>query len=981
VIRLGLIARIALLVIGVEVAAFSVLGWFYIDQFNSAVDERTRSRLHLVGQMIGQDELAIHAISRQALIGELVGAPYLNGMVVGGNGRVIVATDPAQLGRLASEVPGFDPHWIAETAPAEQFLAGQDTLTGVMHIRDASGGAPIYYTVITISTAELEARKDAITRWGQIGSLLFILFSSAAIILIAQRLITRRVDASLGVLKKVEEGALDARIPVTSEDELGQLQHGINSMTAKVGALLEQHRRNEEELATILNAIGDGVLAVGPDGSILRCNPSAAAILGQTAQSCANGHIADFLPELSAESNPPWWRAHDSLTAGGRIHFERPGPDGQQRSIELGHGPIRDADGSVLGSVLVLQDITARKQAEEKVRATSRLLDSMVENIPSMIFLKRASDLRFVLFNKAGEELLGYDRRDLLGKNDYDFFPREQADAFTAKDREVLASNALFDVTEEPIDTRKRGRRILHTRKLALRNSAGEPEFLLGISEDITDIRRYADELEQHRHHLERLVEERTAELSQAKNAAESANRAKSVFLANMSHELRTPLNAILGYAQLMARDERIPAEERKNVATINRAGTHLLSLINDVLEITRIEAGRTTLEEAPFDLGATLLAVTEMTRIRAEAKGLVLVVERHGELPPFVTGDAHHLRQVLINLLGNAVKYTDRGQVSLRIHAGDDNRVRFEVSDTGPGIPREDQERVFHAFYQTPAGEAKGEGTGLGLTISREFVQLMGGELSLESAPGQGSTFSFSIPLPAAPAPEQVEQHGRVIGIEPGQPRCRNLVVDDHADNRDLVVQLLMSVGFEVYSADHGQKAVEVFESAQPNLIWMDMRMPVMDGYEATRRIRALPGGKAVKVVALTASAFEEDRGAILAAGCDEVVRKPIEEGRLFEVMTTLLGLRFRYAGGTPAPEAVSTADLSRLPADWRRELAEAATRLDMEATLAIGERLRPDRPAEADMVLRLAENFRYDEIVRLCGEGEAGAAPPQPA
>jgi len=968
VIRLGLIARIALLVIGVEVAAFSVLGWFYIDQFSSAVDERTRSRLHLVGQMIGQDELAIHAISRQALIGQLVGAPYLNGMVIGGNGRVIVATDSAQLGRLASEVPGFDPGWIAETAPAEQFIAGHDSLTGVMHIRDASGGAPIYYTVITISTAELEARKRAIALWGQVGSLLFILLSSAAIILIAQRLITRRVHSSLGVLKEVEEGALDARIPVTSEDELGQLQRGINSMTAKVGALLEQHRRNEEELTTILNAIGDGVIAVGPDGGVLRCNPSATAILGQSAQSCAGSHITDFLPELSAESHPPWWCAHDSLTAQGRIHFERPGPDGQARSIELGHGPIKDADGSVLGSVLVLQDITARKQAEEKVRATSRLLDSIVENMPSMIFLKRAADLRFVLFNKAGEELLGYDRQDLLGKNDYDFFPQEQAEFFTAKDREVLASTTLVDVPEEAIDTRKRGRRILHTRKLALRNGAGEPEFLLGISEDITDIKRNADELEQHRHHLERLVEERTAELSQAKDAAESANRAKSVFLANMSHELRTPLNAILGYAQLMARDERIPVEERKNVATINRAGSHLLSLINDVLEITRIEAGRTTLEEAPFDLGATLLAVEEMTRVRAEAKGLVLKVEHRGELPLYVRGDAHHLRQVLINLLGNAVKYTDRGQVSLHIEAADDGQVRFQVSDTGPGIAQADQKQLFHAFYQTPAGIAKGEGTGLGLTISREFVQLMGGELTLESAPGQGSTFRFTIPLPAAPAPEPVEQHGRVIGIEPGQPPCRNLVVDDHADNRDLVVQLLMSVGFEVYSADNGQKAVDVFQSAHPTLIWMDMRMPVMDGYEATRRIRALPGGDAVKIVALTASAFEEDRGAIMAAGCDEVVRKPIEEGRLFDVMTKLLGLRFRYAGGTPEPQAAAAIDLSRLPAALRAELADSATRLDMEATLAIAERMRGEYPAEAGMVARLVEEFRYDQLLEQC-------------
>mgnify|MGYP001065226209 CR=1 FL=1 len=849
-IRFGLISRLALLVVGVEVAAFSVLGGYYIDQFRSAIDERTQSRLRLVGRMIASDELAISAISRQSLLSELVGAPYLDGMVVGGNGRVIVATEAANLGRPGGSVPGFDARWLADSAPDEQFIAGTDTLTGLMHIRDARSGARLYFTMITVGTAELNAQKRAIALWGLIGSILFILFSSAAIVFIAQRLITRRVDASLAVLKEVEEGDLDARIPVASADELGQLQKGINSMTAKVAILLEQHRCNAEEL---------------------------------------------------------------------------------------------------------------QKQKD--------LLQSILEHAPVRVFWKDSA-LRYLGCNSQFARDAGLTRPDeLIGKTDFELGWHEQAELYRADDLAVMESGLPRLDYEEPQTTPDGHTIWLSTSKVPLLGEDNRVIGVLGLYTDVTERKRNAEELEHHRHHLEQLVDERTAELSRAKEAAETANRAKSVFLANMSHELRTPLNAILGYAQLMARDERIPAEDRKNLATINRAGGHLLSLINDVLEITRIEAGRTTVESHAFDLEATLVAVEEMTRIRAEAKGLALVVQRHGDLPAYVSGDAHHLRQVLINLLGNAVKYTDHGQVSLHIRTLDRDHIGFEVTDTGPGIASEDQKRIFHAFYQTAAGIAKGEGTGLGLTISREFVQLMGGKLAFESAPGGGSSFRFTLPLPPTTAPGQTERHGRVIGIEPGQATCRHLVVDDHPDNRDLVIQLLEGVGFEVYAAADGEKAVAAFEARRPDIIWMDMRMPVMDGYEATRRIRALPGGDKVKIVALTASVFEEDRGAIIAAGCDEVVRKPIEEGHLFEVMARLLGLRFRYADGATAPEPARTVDLSRLPAALRGELAEAATRLDMEATQALADRLRAEYPDEAAGILGLLENYRYDQLLELCG------------
>lgn len=968
--RFGLITRIALLVIGVEVAAFSALGWFYVDRFSDAIDERARSGLHLIGRMISTDELAIHALSREALISEMVGAPYQGGMVIGGNGRVIVSTDPSQLGRLARELPSFDPRWLDNHAPDEQFIRGQNSLTGIMRIRGPVDAPPLYTTVVRIDTQELNTRKRFIAFWGQAVSLLFILFSSAAIVLIAQRLITRRINTSLNTLRQVEEGALSARIPVSAEDELGQLQRGINSMTGKLSTLLVQHRRNEEALAAILNAIRDAVLAIGPDGRVTRVNPGARAMFGLSPERSPPPRVADLLPELASPGSEPGWRLPAPGAAQARPEITLRDPEGKLRTLELGSGQITEADGSEAGAVLVLRDITDRKLAEEQVRATSRLLDSVVENIPNMIFLKRAEDLRFVLFNKAGEDLLGYPRLHLLGKNDYDFFPPEQADFFTAKDREVLSGPGLLDIPEETIATRLHGERILHTKKLALRDERGQAIYLLGISEDITERKRTFEELERHRNNLEQLVMERTDQLSRAKEAAEAASRSKSIFLANMSHELRTPLNAILGFAQLLARDTRIPADAQSNLATINRAGNHLLTLINDVLEITRIEAGRTTLVRQNFDLDATLRTVTDMIRVRAEAKGLALRVERIGTLPGHVNGDAHRLRQVLINLLGNAVKYTDRGSVVLRIEALTAPAVQFTVSDSGPGIATEDQERVFHAFFQTDAGVAKGEGTGLGLTISQEFVRLMGGELKLESAPGQGTRFSFVIDLPETEAEANTPYPGRVIGIAAPARTLRVLVVEDHPESRELLTRLLQQVGFEVHSAADGQAGLEVFDRVHPDFVWMDMRMPVMDGYQATRHMRARPGGDAVKIAAITASAFEEDRGAILAAGCDDVVRKPLEEARVFDVMGRLLDLRFIHAEEALPAEASHDQDLGHLPAALRTELAAAAARLDQEATLALVQRLRADYPAEAETIAELARNYAYDKLIAL-GEG----------
>jgi signal transduction histidine kinase/CheY-like chemotaxis protein len=481
-------------------------------------------------------------------------------------------------------------------------------------------------------------------------------------------------------------------------------------------------------------------------------------------------------------------------------------------------------------------------------------------------------------------------------------------------------------------------------------------------------------ELVRHKEHLEDLVNERTLALSAARQQADAANRAKSVFLANMSHELRTPLNAILGFARILERDKSIKPEHQQNLATINRSGQHLLRLINDVLEISRIEAGRNDSKLAAFELGEMIADLEAMTRGRAQEKGLKFTVHRHACLPKYVFGDAHHLKQILINLLGNAVKYTDKGQVSFHIDTHNE-QICFEIADTGHGISKHDQVKLFQPFFQTEHGVEKADGTGLGLSISQEYAHLLGSVIEIDSDIGKGSRFTLKISLPEVEAPmeESKRQHGQILGLEAGSQAPRVLVVDDKQDNRELVRQMLEMVDIVVQTADDGQQAVDAFTRWQPQLIWMDMRMPVMDGYEATRQIRLLPGGADVKIVALTATAFEEDIAAVREAGCDDIIKKPVEQEHLLEVMGRLLDLRYRYSTDiiSESAEPAVTIDLSGvtdLTSALRLQLKDAADALDLKSLQSIVQEIALHDSDLARKLETLIAAFRFDLISSSC-------------
>src|SRR5437588_891350 len=386
------------------------------------------------------------------------------------------------------------------------------------------------------------------------------------------------------------------------------------------------------------------------------------------------------------------------------------------------------------------------------------------------------------------------------------------------------------------------GRRVmlLNARKL---QAGHHGELLVLAMEDVTERRR---------------VEE---EVAKAKEAAEAANRAKSAFLANMSHEIRTPMNAILGFSQLMLRDQNVTPRQCQYLGTINRSGEHLLALINDILEMSKIEAGRTTLNLSTFDLPALLKDLEMMFRIRTDEKKLSLSVDMIGDVPQYIVADINKLRQVFINVLGNAVKFTAEGGIAVRVRADlkDENGPFFqvEIEDTGPGISPEEQNKLFRQFEQTKSGQQAGTGTGLGLAISREFIRLMGGTITVNSQVGKGSIFAIHLPLKEgdAQAVQVKDKPRRVMGLQRGQATCRVLIADDIEDNRQLLAQLLTPVGFEIRLASNGAEAVSAFELWRPHLVLMDFRMPVMDGREAIGRIRAMAGGSEPKMIAVTAS------------------------------------------------------------------------------------------------------------------------------
>ena len=738
----------------------------------------------------------------------------------------------------------------------------------------------------------------------------------------------------------------------------------------------EALRQSETTYRALFENSNDGIFLISPEGRELRANQKALDMRAYTREEYLRASAETFNFVALEEERKQADDYFKAVLRGEYVPlYERTfvSKSGQKINVEINLSAVRDAQGKVILVQSVVRDITERKAVEEQIRRINTLSETALE--------LAGAGYWYVPLDGSGD-YFSSDRviaiQGVEHHADYRYNLEQDwlkhmllGDTAAAEEARQELEDALAGRTGQynveyayrrPLD----GKVIwIHAVGNLVKDANGKAVGMSGVSQDIT------------------AQKQMELEFKSAKEAAEAANRAKSVFLANMSHEIRTPMNAILGFAQIVLKDEGLDEKQRQYVEIINRSGEHLLTLINEILEMSKIEAGHVTLNPVAFNLVGLIRDIESMFRLRVEAKGLEMKVDLDPGMRKYVIADENKLKEILINLMGNAVKFTEKGFVKVRAgteHVGGERlRLKVEVEDSGVGIAEEDRPRLFKAFEQTKSGAKVIGGTGLGLAISQSHARLMGGEIEVQSEPGKGSVFRVALEMQESGRVEQesaVPQR-QVAGLKPGTGKVRVLVVDDQAENRMVVGELLEPVGILTESAQDGEDAVMKAEAWKPDLILMDLRMPGMDGYEASRRIKASTWGKGIPIVAITASILDKDDAKLQKSGLDGFVRKPFKDYELFAVLETWLGDIFIYRGqASPGGQAgqvsnfVLTAEhLKLIPRGLIEQMKMATVNARLDQLLELLDTAEPYSPRAAEKLRGLANDYQYDTILKLLG------------
>ena len=658
----------------------------------------------------------------------------------------------------------------------------------------------------------------------------------------------------------------------------------------------ELARREHEarDLAMVASRTHSAVIITDAAGLVLWVNEGFTRISGYAFEE-VRGRKPGSLLQGPATDAATVARMREHLAAGRGFHCEilNYTKDGREYWLDVEVQPMLGADGRIEKFMAVELDITDRKAKERELRQAEEFLESVVENIPAMVFVKDADQLRYQRINRAAEQLIGLPREVLLGKCDHDFFEPEKAGRYVAQDRGAIAGHASVEIVNDEFTSATGEVRVLRTRKIPIRDKDGTARYLLGISEDVTEQRN------------QQLM------LQQAKEEAEAASLAKSQFLANMSHEIRTPMNGVLGMTELLL-GTALSERQRRFAETVYRSGEALLEIINDILDLSKIEAGKLELQPEAFSLPQLLEEVAELLAPRAGQKRIELVCEADAAMPPLLIGDHGRIRQVLINLAGNAIKFTEAGEVLLKAGVGavthDDGSahcvVHFTVRDTGIGMTPEVQKRLFRVFEQGSSTTTKRYGgTGLGLAISQHLVQIMGGQIAVNSQPGSGSAFEFGLPLSIGAQSPGMPQASRAATSLEGR---RILVVEDNPTNRGILVQHLETWATDCTAVENGFAALDMLEAAVAadfpfEAALIDMKMPRMSGVELAERIKRSETLAGTRLAMLTSLSGPRELARARAAGIDLYLEKPVRQSELKQALRKLLGQQL--TGGILAP------------------------------------------------------------------------------